>query len=498
MPKLRIPTLPGVAAGYVAATLGIVAGSVALSPLHADLDLSNLALLYVLGVVAIAVRFGRGPAVSAALLGSLCFAYFFVPPHFSLAITEAQYLLSAVIMLAVAVMVGHMTSRLKQHADDVERKSAESADLYVLARNLAGASTREEVLRFAASFLESSLGARDVRVVGADGRGDDVGGPSPALVAECAERDRIVTAAFGSDLVRLYVPLRAASGLQGVVTCVVDAGFSARTTAVESLETAKSVLAVALERSHFVARANETEIRHAAETLRSSILSALSHDLRTPLTALVGMTETLAHGRLSDERQRYLLEAVRSQSMSISQQMTKLLDMARLSSGPNQLDKAWQPVEEVLEATIRLVRAQWKDREITLDVEAGLPPICIDAVLIERVLWNLLENAVKYSPAETPIEVAARRVGDQVEVAVCDAGPGLPELDPESLFERFRRGRTESDIPGLGLGLSIARTIVEAHGGTIEAENRFGGGSCFRVRLPVGELPDFGQMEDSA
>lgn len=490
--------LPVGAAGYLSATAGIVAGSVALSPLRADLDLSNLALLYVLGVVATAVRFGRGPAVGAALLGSLCFAYFFVPPHFSLAITEAQYLLSAVIMLAVAVMVGHMTSRLKQHADDAERKSVESARLYDLARNLAGASTREQVLAFAETFLESSLGARAVRVVNVEELGGD-SAPLPSYrIAECIDQNRIITRIVAPGVLRAYLPLRAASGLQGVATFLTEIDISLEKRVVEYLETAASVLAVALERSHFVARASETEIQHAAEALRNSILSALSHDLRTPLTALVGMAETLAHGRLSDERQRYLVEAVRNQSMLISQQMTQLLDMARLSSGPHQFDMAWQPVEEVLEATIRLVRGQWKDREISVDVEPGLPPIRIDAVLIERVLWNLLENAIKYSSAEAPIEVTARRAGDQVEIAVCDAGPGLPGPDPERLFERFRRGRSESDIPGLGLGLSIARTIVEAHGGTIRAENRFGGGSCFRVLLPVGVLPDFDELEESA
>lgn len=348
------------AAGYAWAALAILIATLVALPIRALIEPSNVALLFVLAVVFTAVRHGRGAAVFAALAGSATFAYVFLPPHFSLLITEARYLLSALVMLLVALMVGHLTSRLK----------------------------------------------------------------------------------------------------------------------------------------HQTEMARATEIRHAAETLRTSILSALSHDLRTPLTALVGMADTLALGKASPERQKHLLEAIRNQAMSINQQMGKLLDMARLRSGTIELDMAWQPVEEVIGATLRLVRAQWKDREVSVDIEPGLPPLRLDAVLMERVLWNLLENAIKYSPPEAPVELIVRAAGDCIEIGVHDSGCGLPPGSDESLFGMFRRGHAESDIPGVGLGLAIARTIVEAHGGSISAANRTGGGASFRVHLPIGAPPSFSELEE--
>lgn len=496
MNLLPKPVYSPAMAGHLWAVLVISSGSLLLSPARAFLDLSNVALLYVLAVVIIAVRFGRSPAIAAALFGSLSFAYVFVPPHFSLAITETQYLLSAVIMLVVAILVGHLTSRLKQHADFASRKTGESAELYGFAQALAGALTRDEVIQSASRFLEASVQAQDIRVITPSEMDQELDPlTKPALVRQCAEKKMFISSPTRDGHSYAYVLLNAASGTQGVLRFKTALAGVSSDAAVEYIETAASVLAVALERSHFAEIARATEIKHAAESLRSSVLSALSHDLRTPLTALVGMVDTVVLGKVSPERQKTLLEAIRNQALSISRQMTNLLEMARLSAGKLELKTAWQPVDEVLGATLQQVRAQWKDREITVDVSAELPPINIDAVLIERVLWNLIENAIKYAPADTPIEIAARQLAGDVELSICDSGPGIPAEAIDKIFDLFQRGRVESDVPGIGLGLSIAKTIVEAHGGNITARNRFGGGSCFRIRLPVGTPPDFDEME---
>lgn len=485
---------PGLA-GYLWAFVATLGGTLLLSPVHTLFELSNVALLYVLAVVVIAARFGREPAVATALLASLCFAYVFVPPHFSLAITEVQYLLTAALMLVVAVIVGHLTSRLKQHADFADRKSRESSTLYGLARDLAGARTSAAVIDAASQFVAESLAATGVRVFFPEDF-DEPGEPvNPALLRQCAERREILSRPTGKGRFYALIPLNAATGIQGVLGFEVASATLATADAVEYLQTVASVLAVALERSHFADRARETEVKHAAESLRSSILSALSHDLRTPLTALVGMAETAALGKAAPERQRQMLDAIRNQARSISQQMTNLLEMAKLSVGTLQLNTAWQPVEEVLGATLQLVASQWPERRVTVDVSRELPPINIDAVLIERVLWNLLENAIKYSPAGQPVDLSVRRHETQIEIAVCDAGPGIASDSRERIFDPFQRGNSESDIPGVGLGLSIAKTIAEAHGGTLSADARAGGGSCFRLRLPLGEPPFFGDMD---
>lgn len=487
------PSLP--ALGYLWAVAGTLLGSIVLSPLHGLVDLSNVALLYVLAVVVAAATYGRGPAVATAILSSLCYAYFFVPPHFSLAITEAQYLLASLIMLGVALLVSHLTSRLKQHADYASRKSAESTRLCELSQALAGAPTPAAVIALASRFFAELLPARRVEVF-LPGQFDSVPDPLTALLLrQCIEGGRLLSRPLGEAHAQALLPLTAASGVQGVLGLEVEAAILASGQAREYTETVASVVAVALERSFLAARARETEVKHAAEALRSSILAALSHDLRTPLTALVGMAETVALGKVPAERQGPMLEAIRAQALSISQQMTNLLDMARLSSGTCALNTDWQPIEEVLGATLQQAAAHWKGREIGLSVAAGLPPVNIDAVLIERALWNLVDNAIKYSPDGMRVDITARRSGEHIAVDVCDRGPGIDLDHGEQLFELFQRGQVESGVPGVGLGLSIARTIVEAHGGTITARNRDGGGSCFEIRLPVGNPPDFDEMD---
>lgn len=488
--RINALAVPSYFSAYLWSAIVPLVGTFVLLPIRLSIDLSNVALLYVLLVVVSATRFGRGPAVASAILGSLLFAYVFVPPHFSLAITETQYLLSAIIMLVVALMVGHITSKLKQHADFAERKSLQSKTLYEFSQKLSGAQTARAVLDATRSFLADSLAARQADVIFPD---DFAAPPAPAsasFIKSCVERRELVSMPTQAGRFYLALPLAASGGVQGVLGFDIDSGLIGNQDAVEYIVTVASVISVALERSRLAEIARETEVKHASEVLRGSILGALSHDLRTPLAALVSMADTAALGKASAERQKHLLEAIRDQAMSIGQQMMNLLEMARLSSGTVKLNPAWQPVEEVIGAVLQLVRTQWKDRQITLDIAPKLPPICIDAVLIERVLWNLLENAIKYSPTDTLIELAVSQQGEQIEICVNDSGPGLPDLDAGGLFDAFQRGRSESDIAGIGLGLSISRTIVEAHQGQISAANRPGGGASFSVRLPVGKLPD--------
>lgn len=482
--------------GYLWAFLGTAAGTTVLSPFRSDFDLSNVALLYVLGVVIMAASFGRGPAVTMALFSALCYAYVFVPPHFSLVITELQYLLAASIMLMVALIVGHLTSRLKHHADESQRKSLSSRGLYLFATELAGAQTPGEVGQITARFLETALEARQVALVRPDDFANAAPPASPALIQRCLERQQLLSKPSEHGRFVALLPLTAAGGPQGVMGLEIPAKALGTQEAVEYLETVASVVAVALERSCFAEIARETEIKHSAEALRSSILSALSHDLRTPLTALVGMADTVALGKVAPDKQRQMLEAIRTQALSISHQMTNLLEMARLSEGKFQLNTAWQPIEEVLGATLHQAKVQWKDRVFELELPADLPPVKIDAVLMERVFWNLIENAVKYSPEETPIDLSVAQPGQAMTVSICDRGPGIPASQAAKIYETFQRGRQESGIPGVGLGLSIARTIVAAHGGELEHHPRPGGGSCFTVRLPLEPAPAYEAMDE--
>ena len=481
---------------YLPALLASLGLTLLILPLQEAIDLSNTALLYVLVVVVIGSRYGRGPAIFAALTSALFYAHVFVPPQFSLAITDAQYLLAALVMLVVALLVGHLTASLRVHAEQVQAREIQVRALYDLARQLTSAQTPGEVEEITSRFLGKVLQASGTRIVAQD---DLALPPAPATAslvqASIASRHLLTSAGSSPQTMLVLLPLMAASP-QGVLACEIPTDLAGSPATREFLETAASVLTVALERTHFAEVARESEVRRSAEALRNSILAALSHDLRTPLTVMAGLADTLALGKVSAERQKSMLAALRNQAMSINQQVTNLLDMARLRSGNIELNEAWQPIEEVIGTTLQLVRAQWKDREISVDLPPGLPPLYIDAVLVERLLWNLLENAIKYSPADTPVELVVRRVGEWVDVMVCDWGPGLPPGGSEELFGMFRRGQVESNIPGVGLGLAIAQGFAEAHGGRVLAENRLGGGACFRLRLPLGNPPALGELED--
>ena len=229
-----------------------------------------------------------------------------------------------------------------------------------------------------------------------------------------------------------------------------------------------------------------------SERLRNSLLAALSHDLRTPLTAVVGMSETLAQAlRREGSAHAATAQTITEQSLRTAQLVSNLLDMARLQAGSVTLRWDWQSLEELAGSAIRSVESALAAHPVRVELPADLPLLYGDAVLLERVLANLFENAAKYSPAGTPITLTAHLEGPLMVIEVADEGPGLPGNDAEDLFRKFTRGDKESSTPGVGLGLAICRAIVQAHGGSISAANRPppAHGAVLRWTLPHRESP---------
>jgi len=256
------------------------------------------------------------------------------------------------------------------------------------------------------------------------------------------------------------------------------------------LETLAGQIALALERVHFVEVAQDALVRMESERLRNGLLSALSHDLRTPLTILAGLADSLPlAGPPLPPAQAEIAQAIRAESLRTNTLVSNLLDMARLQEGHVQLKLEWQPLEEVVGAALQSLAGPLARHEVHVDLPADLPLLEFDSVLMERVLCNLLENAAKYTPTGSRIEIAARSEGDRATITVADNGPGLPPGREESLFEKFTRGQDESPVAGVGLGLAIVRAIVHAHKGTVRAENRPEGGARFIITLPAGEPP---------
>jgi two-component system sensor histidine kinase KdpD len=286
----------------------------------------------------------------------------------------------------------------------------------------------------------------------------------------------------------LYLPLRAAQGKVGVLGVrseEADGAFAAKQ--LYLLETFANQLALAIERRRVLADTQQAKLQAETERLRSALLSSVSHDLRTPLAAITGAASSLRDGSrtLPESVREELADTIAEEAMRLNRLIGNLLDMTRLESGTLAPRKEWYSLEEVVGAALTRLEPALQDRAVRLNLPDDLPLVPLDGVLFEQVVWNLVENAIKYTPAGGSIEISAGLHGGELRFDVADRGPGIGSGDEHRLFEKFYRGESASGQPGVGLGLSICEAIVRAHGGTIEAANRAGGGAVFTVWLPL-------------
>ncbi|HEY6869697.1 MAG TPA: DUF4118 domain-containing protein, partial [Novosphingobium sp.] len=471
------------------------------APLYWVLDLSNIAMLFLLSVVVAALFLGRGPAIFAAVINVLAFDFLYVPPRFTFAVSDVQYLLTFAVMLGVGLLVGQLTAGLKFQATVSATRENRVRALYELSRDLSGALLPVQIAEACDRFAEAQFDAKAALLIADDdnrlqppiGPAERLAPVDPAIAQWAFDHGE--AAGRGTDTLpgspALYLPLRAPMRVRGVM--VLEPRDPERLMNPEQqrfLDTLSRVLAIAIERVHFVDVAQATTVQMESERLRNSLLSAISHDLRTPLAAMVGLADTLLlqPPSLSAEQQE-VAKAMKDEARRMSSQVGNLLDMARLQAGRVELKRDWRPLDEVVGCTLRSLQAPLREHQVGTALADDLPLLHIDAALMERVLGNLLENAAKYTPPGSRIEIGAAREGSDVEVWVADNGPGLPVGKEEEIFKKFERGQKESATPGIGLGLAICRAIIEAHGGHIRAENRHGGGARFVFTLPQGNPP---------
>jgi two-component system sensor histidine kinase KdpD len=490
---LPFPTRSHPIRGYSLAAAACGLAVLVAKPLAAWLDQANIVMLFLLLVFLLALRLGKGPALLAAVLSVALFDFFFVPPHLSFAVEDAQYLVTFAVMLAVALITGQMVARLNAQAEEVLQREARTRALYDMARELAGVLLPSQVAEILRVFLRGAMKA-DACLFLPDADGhlqametDSITLPDSTLPRRAFQREEPLEllGATGRGEAVLYLPLKAPMRTRGVLEVAMDAETLHRERPL--LDTVASLAALTLERLHYVEVAQATEVRMASERLRASILSSLSHDLRTPLTALVGLADTLALPADMPEQHRETARALRDQALRLSGMVTNLLDLARLSAGGVTPRKDWHSLEEVVGSAIQWLGAALDAHPIAVDLPRDLPLLEFDALLLERVLGNLLDNAAKYSPPGRPITIAARLLDHRAEVEVRDGGPGYPPH--VALTEAFSRGETESARPGVGLGLAICRVIVEAHGGVLTLDNPPEGGARARFTLPLGSPP---------
>jgi two-component system, OmpR family, sensor histidine kinase KdpD len=465
---------------------------------------ANLILLYLLAVVFVTVRYGRKPGILASILAVLAFDVFLVPPYLSLTVADSQYLLTFAIMLVVSLIISHLTANLRLQAQIARHRERRANALFDLSRELSGALSNEQIGDISVRRLSATFRARAFILVPGEA-GNLValgeGSTSRARLADTAlviaklvyERevaigyDEGATTSAGIQ----YVPLRAPMRTRGVLVLVpADPAQRLIPEQERLLRTCAAQIALAIERVHYVDVAQDATLAIESERLRNSLLSAVSHDVRTPLTAIIGFSSTLVSANaLPDETRHELALAIQDAAIRMSRLVTNLLDMARLHAGAIQLNRQWQMLEEVVGSALAELSSTLAGLRVEVSVPASLPLLSFDAVLLERVFCNLLDNAAKYGAVGGSIGVAAQLVDDTVQVSIEDNGPGLPHGMEDAIFSKFTRGELESARAGVGLGLAICTAIVEAHGGKVWAGNRPEGGARFTFTLPLGSPP---------
>jgi two-component system sensor histidine kinase KdpD len=464
-------------------------------------DLANIVMVFLLAVVGVGVWLGRGPAVLAAFVNVAAFDFFFVSPRLSFAVRDVQYLLTFGVMLVVGLVTGQLTAGLRFQARVATHRETRSRALFEAARDLSNMLTIEQAVEVAIKVVGREFRARVVvyvldaqdrlqppRADADTAKGLDLGTAQWVL-------DHDLPAGMGTDTLAgsawLYLPLKATMRTRGVLAVrPEEPRFLLVPEQRQQLETFAALTAMALERVHYIDVARGATVQMESERLRNSLLSALSHDLRTPLSALVGLADTLAISQPAlSPAQAGLVAAIHERTQRMTDMVTNLLDMARIQSGAIRVRMEWQSLEEIIGAAIKSSQAALGARELTVRIDPEVPLVECDAVLIERVLANLLENAGKFTPPLSPVEIRARVLGGEVQLSVHDHGPGVPKGQEEVIFEKFTRGEPESATAGVGLGLAICRAIVEAHRGRIWAEAASGDGATFSFTLPLGTPP---------
>jgi len=492
-------------------TVGIC-GLVALlaTPLLPYFDLANIVMLFLLAVVFVAIRFGRGPAVFAAFVSVAMFDFFFVPPRFSFAVSDVQYLITFTVMLAIALIIGHLTANLHFQGRVTSHREARLRALYEMARDLSAVLLTEQIVELSHKFIEGSFGVKiallladehdKLQLVEAAGNSTPIANIDFGIAQWSFDHNE--AAGFNTDTLpgspMLYLPLPAPMRTRGVLVVEpANPNWLLIPEQRRQLDAFAALIATALERVHYIEVAQQAVVRMESERLRNSVLSALSHDLRTPLTILIGLADSLALTKpeLSKE-QLDMTGTIRDQAFRMSALVNNLLDMARLQAGDVKLSLQWQSLEEVIGSALRAREQQLADHRIKVTLPPTLPLLEFDAVLMERVFCNLFENAAKYTPPGSEIRIGAAIKGAEVHVSVDDDGPGLPAGGEEAIFEKFMRGKKESATPGVGLGLAICRAIVDAHKGRIWAENIPSGGARFEFTLPLGTPPTLAYVPD--
>lgn len=487
--------------GYLWAALLMTATTGLALLIRHFLPVPDLEMLFLVSVMIMAAFAGRGPSLFAAALGVASYDFFFVPPHFTFAVADGRYVLTFAMMFGAGITISSLASRLRRQEIEARSREERTRALFTLARDLSAVLDADGIAAIVAEHAADVFITNTMVLLPRSGGALDRTASFPKGVSLSTTEmgvaqwtlDHGRPAGIGTDTLpgakALCTPLRVSSVTYGVLALIPERAGSLSADQRTFLDAFAHQAAFALERAELAEKARKEALRAKAEELRSSLLSAVSHDLRTPLAVITGAATALRDDpALPAPAREDMLATIVEEAERLERLVANLLDMTRLDSGAVNLKREWVLLEELVGTALDRLRKKLADRPIAVDVPADLPMVSADPVLFGQLLINLLENAVKHTPAGTPIDIRAEVSGDALIVDVADRGPGLVPGDEERVFERFYRGPS-TGAGGVGLGLPICRAIAQAHGGTLHARNREGGGSLFRLSIPLGASP---------
>ena len=461
---------------------------------------ANTAMVFLFGVAVVALWFGRGPAIFASVSSVLVFDFFFVPPTYSLGVQDAQYFVTFAVMLTIGVLISTLTARVRERLRFPGARTPDRGAVSLhqatepdrrrgISHQLGGAATARIFAGDVVLYLRAADGPLSLRF-GADTPVARM--PVNAVVAQwVADHDQ--SAGLGTDTLPSAAPsssrwsARSRPSARSAFAPTIHTVFSTRSSAAFW----KPAPVSSLSPSSAINRSSKHTKRSCAcrpNSCAACLLSSVSHDLRTPLAAIAGTADSLlaTAAKQHDPMQAELLQSIVTEAHRLARLVDNLLDMTRLESGAVVLNKEWHVLEEIVGSARTRLRSELERHQVRVDIPSDLPLLLFDGVLLEQAVGNILENAARYTPAGSTIDITARIEDKQLSVRIADNGPGLPPGSESHVFEKFYRGaaKTADGRRGVGLGLAICQAVATAHGGSISARNRPGGGAEFELRLP--------------
>jgi two-component system, OmpR family, sensor histidine kinase KdpD len=484
--------------GYTKSLVLVMAASAGCELVRPFLAPTNLVMIYLLAVVLTATRLGLRPAILTAFLSVVAFDFFFVPPRFSFAVSDTEYLITFAALFTVGVVISTLVSQARERAEAIRGREVQTASLYYLSRDLAAAADVNGILHAIIKNVEESLEAR-LAVLLAEGERLEIQAASRDLqldlkelaVADWAFRNRQPAGRGTETLISaalLYLPLQTTAGVLGVFGIKLKNEADFESPEQRMLFNAFAMqAALAIERVQLVKQAEQAQILQAREGLERALLNSISHDLRTPLVSITGSLDTLRDNvhTLTDNARIELLDTAWGEAERLNRFVGNLLDMTRLEAGALKLKKESCDIQDLVGCALAALDKRLGTRKVDVKLPSDLSLVKMDMALMTQVLVNLLDNALKYSPSDTGIEISARVDDGKLTLEVSDRGPGVPEADLKRVFDKFYRIPVPEGAGGTGLGLAICKGIVEAHGGSIRAEKRKERGLTVIVTLPL-------------